>query len=327
MTYMAGILDVSTIGGVPLKVKIVPSGNQNRPGYALSPKFITVHETDNTSAGAGASAHANYICNPSTTESWHFTVDEKEIYQHLPINENGWHAGDGGSGAGNRQSIGIEMCVNSDGNYEKTLNNAAALVSYLMKVTGVGIGNVYPHQHWSGKNCPRKLLARGFQSFKDKVSGNSGTTTPGGGGSGSGGGSTAVTGVATILGQNVNLRKGPGTNYEVIRKLNAPEAYKVWAEQNGWLNLGGDQWVYNDPSYIRFDRDGGGTLAPSNGERIGVVIVTTAVLNVRTQPNTSGSIVRQIKQGEDWNVYEQRNGWYRLHDGWVSGGYVTFYAK
>ncbi|WP_250540012.1 hypothetical protein, partial [Bacillus subtilis] len=24
--------------------------------------------------------------------SWHFTVDDSVIYQHLPIDENGWHA-------------------------------------------------------------------------------------------------------------------------------------------------------------------------------------------------------------------------------------------
>ncbi|MBG9510698.1 N-acetylmuramoyl-L-alanine amidase, partial [Bacillus thuringiensis] len=57
---------------------------------------------------------------------------------------------------------------------------------------------------------------------------------------------TAVTdGIAYILGNNVNLRKGPGTSYSVIRQLNKPESYIVWAEKDGWLNLGGDQWIKN----------------------------------------------------------------------------------
>ncbi|MEI4618684.1 peptidoglycan recognition family protein, partial [Bacillus cereus] len=43
---------------------------------------------------------------------------------------------------------------------------------------------------------------------------------------------TAVTdGIAYILGNNVNLRKGPGTNYGVIRQLNKLEAYQVWGEK------------------------------------------------------------------------------------------------
>ncbi|QWI73307.1 N-acetylmuramoyl-L-alanine amidase (plasmid) [Bacillus mycoides] len=72
---------------------------------------------------------------------------------------------------------------------------------------------------------------------------------------GSTGGSTSpapVTGIAYILGTNVNLRKSPSTNGAFIRKLNKPEAYQVWARQGDWLNLGGDQWVFYDPSYIRF---------------------------------------------------------------------------
>ncbi|PFL99628.1 N-acetylmuramoyl-L-alanine amidase, partial [Bacillus cereus] len=54
-----------------------------------------------------------------------------------------------------------------------------------------------------------------------------------------------VEGIAYIEGNNVNLRKGPGASYSIIRQLNKPESYKVWGEKDGWLNLGGNQWVYN----------------------------------------------------------------------------------
>ncbi|MEI4618488.1 peptidoglycan recognition family protein, partial [Bacillus cereus] len=40
-------------------------------------------------------------------------------------------------------------------------------------------------------------------------------------------------GIAYILGNNVNLRKGPDTSYSVIRQLNQPEAYQVWGEKDG----------------------------------------------------------------------------------------------
>lgn len=65
----------------------------------------------------------------------------------------------------------------------------------------------------------------------------------------------AVTdGIAYIEGYNVNLRKGPGTSYSKIRQLNKPEAYVVWAEKDGWLNLGGEQWIKNDPYYVKFSK-------------------------------------------------------------------------
>ncbi|MDA2242098.1 N-acetylmuramoyl-L-alanine amidase, partial [Bacillus cereus group sp. Bc222] len=66
---------------------------------------------------------------------------------------------------------------------------------------------------------------------------------------------TAVTdGIAYIEGYNVNLRKGPGTSYSKIRQLNKPESYVVWGEKDGWLNLGGEQWIKNDPSYVKFSK-------------------------------------------------------------------------
>ncbi|MGN2619653.1 N-acetylmuramoyl-L-alanine amidase [Bacillus stercoris] len=144
-------------------------GNKNRPAYPMNPQFITVHNTSNTAKGADAASHARYVKNPETATSWHFTVDDKEIYQHLPLNENGWHAGDG-NGTGNRKSIGIEICENSDGDFEKAVSNAQWLIKKLMKEQGISFANVVPHKHWSGKECPRKLLNR-WDSFKAGISG------------------------------------------------------------------------------------------------------------------------------------------------------------
>ncbi|KXY02426.1 hypothetical protein AT260_06560 [Bacillus wiedmannii] len=30
--------------------------------------------------------------------------------------------------------------------------------------------------------------------------------------------------------------------------------YAVWAEKDGWLNLSGEQWIKNDPSYVKFNK-------------------------------------------------------------------------
>ncbi|MGG5794562.1 N-acetylmuramoyl-L-alanine amidase [Bacillus cereus] len=152
------------IYGVPLKEMIVPTGNENiRPGYAMKPKYITIHETDNYSVGANASNHAQYLYSQATgttdrSASWHFTVDDKEIYQHLPLNENGWHAGDGAEGTGNRESIAIEIAVNQDGDYNKAVENARKLAAYLMGELNIPLENVKKHQFWSGKNCPAIMI-------------------------------------------------------------------------------------------------------------------------------------------------------------------------
>ncbi|AJG59884.1 N-acetylmuramoyl-L-alanine amidase [Bacillus cereus] len=75
-----------------------------------------------------------------------------------------------------------------------------------------------------------------------------------------------VEGVAYIEGYNVNLRKGPDASYSVIRQLNKPEAYKVWGEKGGWLNLGWNQWVKYNQSYIRFEKKE--AVSPVAGKRV-----------------------------------------------------------
>jgi len=66
---------------------------------------------------------------------------------------------------------------------------------------------------------------------------------------------TEASGVAYIDGQNVNLRSGPSTSNDVIRKLQKGESYKVWGKVGNWLNLGGNQWIYSDASYIRYKEE------------------------------------------------------------------------
>lgn len=141
---------------LPLRVSHIPRGNHNRPGHPMVPRYITIHETSNYNVGANAEMHRRFVNQGggSGNVSWHFTVDDSEIVEHLPTTENGWHAGDGGSGTGNRESIGIELCVNADGDFTATRALAARLVARLMETRNIPIERVVQHNHWSGKNCP-----------------------------------------------------------------------------------------------------------------------------------------------------------------------------
>ena len=134
----------------------IPVGNKNRPGRVNPIQFIAVHDTGNYDKGADAKAHAEYLKNPKTKESWHFTVDDKSIYQHLPVGEDALHAGDG-AGSGNRQSLGVEICVNSDGDLKKATDNTVELIALLCKNAGLTINEVYQHNAFNGKNCPAEI--------------------------------------------------------------------------------------------------------------------------------------------------------------------------
>lgn len=168
------------IGNATVIVDIIQKGNPEiRPGTSMKPKKLTTHNTGNASKGANARAHNTYIHNlasyhpkDTTHVSWHITVDDKFIYQHIPFDEIAWHCGDGsGVTSGNRTSIGIEICENPDMNYKQAEENAIALTVLLMKEFKLTPNDVVPHQHWSGKYCPRVILKRdgSFGPYRSRV--------------------------------------------------------------------------------------------------------------------------------------------------------------
>lgn len=138
----------------------IPAGRINRRDKEkMTPQWITIHNTANDKKGANAQMHALYLKRVEKKVSWHFTVDDKIVVQHLPITEPAYHAGDGSKGPGNATSIGIEVCENSDGDFNKALENARKLVNWLVANNKtLSYDKVVPHQKWSGKYCPRKIL-------------------------------------------------------------------------------------------------------------------------------------------------------------------------
>ena len=78
------------------------AGANCRPGLALSPKYITIHNTANTSRGAGAQSHAAYLRGAGKDKyvSWHYAVDDKLITHCIPDGEVAWHASTSGKGCG-----------------------------------------------------------------------------------------------------------------------------------------------------------------------------------------------------------------------------------
>ena len=171
-----------------IKTDFIPVGRGNRPGRQNPCDWVTIHNTGNFALSANAKSHANYLKGNDAANapvSWHYTVDKDEICQHLPDDEDAFHAGDG-SGPGNRTSIGVEICVNfgfvpsnpagitqtgirpqsqatqteinnARLNFALACSRAAALVAELLKRHKLSIDHVVQHNRWSGKNCPMQI--------------------------------------------------------------------------------------------------------------------------------------------------------------------------
>ncbi len=136
--------------------------------YKMNPTRIVVHNTAND---ASADNEIKYM-NKSEKEggrqvSFHYAVDDKEIVQGLPENRNGFHAGDGSTGKGNREGIAIEICYSKSGGdrFIKAEENAVDLIVDILKRYGWGIDKVTKHQDYANKYCPHRTLDMGWDRF------------------------------------------------------------------------------------------------------------------------------------------------------------------
>ena len=146
-----------------IKEILVPKGTSARRGKKLEGFLgVTIHETANTTKGAGAINHANYLKNNaiSLNKSWHYCVDDELATRSIPENEVALHSG---KARGNYYTIAIEICVNEDGDFKKAVKNAAELTADILKRNKVTAKNyktyLYQHNDWSGKDCPHNLRA------------------------------------------------------------------------------------------------------------------------------------------------------------------------
>lgn len=154
----------------------VPTNKYNiKCPYSMDPIGICVHNTAND---ASAKSEVNYMINNNNQVSYHVAIDDQYAVECIPFNRNAWHAGDGGSGQGNRKYISIEICYSRSGGskFDQAEKNAARYIAMLLKEYGWDISHVKKHQDFSGKYCPHRTLDYGWQRFLDMIGAELGNT-------------------------------------------------------------------------------------------------------------------------------------------------------
>ena len=161
---------------VNLHQMLVPPGKAGRHvEFPMRAKYITIHSTQNP--GATALQHATGMRNGAFRGhsqwnrtgylTWHFTVDDVQAIQSLPLNIQGEHADH--DGPGNKTSIGIEICeFGNRARQAAAIDRAARLAAHVMHEKGIALDHIVPHYHWpqvhfagNQKNCPIILLDGG----------------------------------------------------------------------------------------------------------------------------------------------------------------------
>lgn len=139
-------------------------------------EWIVIHDTANSNSGADAEAHYKYFSSKRKASA-HYFVDDKGIIQIVGDSRAAWHCGDDQgkgtalNGCKNINSIGIELCINSDGDYDKAYKNLVELTKNLMKKFNIPIDKVCRHYDVSRKRCPGTFFDKGlWDTFKVDIS-------------------------------------------------------------------------------------------------------------------------------------------------------------
>lgn len=222
--------------------------NHNRSGRKISEhKAIILHWTANEKIGADAIANRNYFNGKHYLDkqliyaSAHFIVDDHQIIQCLPEDEVGYHVGTayykytklarqlmGKQKSPNNVTLGIEMCVNKDGDFEITLEQSIQLTRSLAKKYAIDRNHVLRHFDITEKECPKMLLApEAWNQFLDRV---------------------FIMEQAThqVTAKQLHLRKGPNTTFDSVTKLNQGTKVEVWSTQDDWCLISLGYYVHRN---------------------------------------------------------------------------------
>ena len=120
----------------------------------------------------------------------------------------------------------------------------------------------------------------------------------------------------------LNMRNGPGTQYDVLRRLSPGDRVDVEETQGVWyaVRLPGGQrgWVSGD--FLERGEPATGVLFVARS--------TEGFLNLRAGPGTETRILRRMYPGDRLRELERRGRWVRVRhvsgaDGWAYDAYVS----
>jgi len=124
-------------------------------------------------------------------------------------------------------------------------------------------------------------------------------------------GKTTAVGYGVVTLETLNVRTGPGTNYDKINTVSLGNRYAYYQKSGNWVRIK-HGWISTTYFYIE------GTT----GDGAGNGTITGTDLNIRTGPGTGFDKVGAYKQGDAVKILAQVNGWGYTSKGWISMKYV-----
>ena len=321
---------------VNINKEFISQRNINGTGNPCN--YIVVHETDNYNRGANARTHAHAQYNGDFADmSVHYYSGSDGVYQAAEHTCKCWHVGrkyvssPNNPDCTNNNSIGVEICVNSDGNYTIARQNAIELVKYLIATTGIPVSRVIRHYDAKGKYCPRKMMDNPslWQDFKNQIAGGPPINPPEI--------STEwhATGTATCTGNGVYYRPRPTMNCTPYGQLGKGNRFEIdGQEKNSWIHAKVQEticWIFN--TYVKYDGQPAPNpptpSEPSGWNAVGTATCGGNDVRVRSTPELGNNVIRLLNQGQRFEVNGVvQNGWVQVNVqgdiGWMYEQYVIY---
>ena len=324
------------------------TGNRRyKAAQTFSPQGVVLHSIGTPQPSADVLW--NYWQNDGSAYVVHYMVDDSKILHCMPDNYKCWHVGS----PGNSQYIGIEMGEPRQIHYtsgsrftvsdlataqrytENCYKNAVELIAYLCKKYGwnpdtdvhthyeitqrrlSNTDHVDPQHLWNGLGMGYDLATL-KRDVKAAMSGSSSTST----------GSSKPVLMVGSRGQDVyklqsrlkELGYYPHTIDSVFGAKTKACVMQFQKEHNLVQDgiVGVLTWGALDSAQAK----------STDVSTSYVVKITASALNVRSQPNTSSSIVNVLSRGGAYTIVEERSGWGLLKaysqkkNGWISLKYT-----
>ncbi|WP_051317005.1 SH3 domain-containing protein [Ectobacillus panaciterrae] len=334
---------------VTLRYLTAPS--LRRSGVAMNDVvFIVAHDTGNENSTAAQNVRYYESSRNDLSASAHLFVDDREILECIPVltgsPEKAWHVrynvpydNDRFGADANDSAVSVELCFSTDGSIdnEEAYKRYVWVLAYICYRFGLDPAtSIAGHEELdpTRREDPSTALRLTGRTFEDLVRDVVLEYTKSSNFSAPSGGASSVTGTAFILANALHVRSEPSLSGSILKTVNQGEAYQVFYEQNGWYNVGGNEWISANANYVRFVPDGDifHTTAPSSSlnDGIGTATILAYALNVRSQPSLNGTVIKTVSKGETYKVFYEQDGWYNVGGNeWISASskYVRFRAK
>ncbi len=137
-------------------------------------------------------------------------------------------------------------------------------------------------------------------------------------------GKTKVLGYVVIDISSLNVRYGPGTSYNRAAIVRDGERYAYYQEKSGWLRIKSG-WIskaYTEVQEPLTDKEASTLVTDGKTKVLGTVTIEADELNVRYGPSTEYNKVTAVKEDTKHDYFQEKNGWVRIKDGWVSLAYT-----